>query len=315
MNRKEFLKKSAIVGGATFVPISNLLSRENIIEEKLTDEIYFLGSDQNDNMVRLFSGKKNNHNELTEKSIWKYHSKYPPTDAKRVDVGNKTSVIISSHGEIYEVPYNSDYKVMVAETYGSCHSVEKLPDGNLISASSNDNQLTIHFNRINEGPDKIRLKDSVDFEFESAHGVVYDKTRKCIWALGKVLGKFEYVAAPRPYLLRLETYPLPLSNTDGHDIFPHFNGNLLITTHQGLLELQICNFAYPKIIHQEHSIKSAVPDIHNGEIYITDPKDISHYNVWQTDTITNLKTGEKSRRPGAKFYKVRLWQRNSFSYS
>lgn len=316
MKRKEFLIKSGFIAGTAFLPINAMANKKKTIHATTDSKKFFLGSDQSDNFIRLFSDKKNNSNELIEDDIWKYYpSGFTPTDAKRVDFGEKISVIIACHGAIFEVPYNYEDKVIVADTHSGCHSVEKLPDGNMISANSNEHQLTIHFDRVDEAADKIRLKNSIDYRFKWAHGVVYDKVRKCIWAIGAdVLAKFEYVPGPRPHLKQLESYPLPIMHTGGHDIFPSSYGTLFITTHQGVLELDIGDFAHPNVKYLDAHIKSVSADIITGDIYISDPTDINGYHTFQTDTILNIKTGNKLKRPGAKFYKVRLWQRNSFSY-
>ena len=316
MNRKDFLKTSGTIVATALIPLNIVALDKQTVHASTDSKMCFLGSDQSDNYIRLFTDKKNNSNELIEEDIWKYYpSGFTPTDAKRVDFGKKTSVIIACHGAIFEVPYNYEDKVIVADTHSGCHSVEKLPDGNMISANSNEHQLTIHFDRVDEGADKIRLKNSIDYRFKWAHGVVYDKVRKCVWAIGgNIIAKFEYVSGSMPHLKQLESFTIPIMHTGGHDIFPSYYGSLLITTHQGVLELDIGDFARPTVKYLDAHIKSVSDNRVNGDIYISDPTDIDGYPTFQTDTILNIKTGNKLKRPGAKFYKVRLWQRNSFSY-
>jgi hypothetical protein len=260
----------------------------------------------------LFDSTPNSDNELNEAPIWSFKPEYRPTDAKRLDHNQNINVLVASHGAIYNIPFQHQSPIIWARTYQSCHSVEMLPDGHLIAACSNDHKLTVHFNPKTSG-DRIELTAAQDVTFNTAHGVVYDKTRKCVWAIGEVLAKFAYITGKKPGLRLLETYPLPHRHTDGHDLFPHLNGNLLITTHEGVLELAMGNLADPVKKLDLANVKSAVSD-RKDHLYITDPTDIAGYENWQTDSIMEVSTRVKLRRPGAKFYKVRLWEKNNFSY-
>ncbi|MCB0665107.1 MAG: hypothetical protein KDC80_04760 [Saprospiraceae bacterium] len=271
-----------------------------------------LGADQAGDQIILFDAIPDNDGLVQGDPVWNFAPDFRPTDAKRVDQNDRISVLVASHGAIYEVPFDHKSKVVWAPTYTSCHSVEKLPDGNLISASSNDHQLTIHFNPQPDG-ERIKLTSTSDLRFETAHGVVYDRSRNCLWAIGQVLGKFTYIPGETPRIELAETWELPYNHTDGHDLFPLPNGNLLITTHEGVLELPMGNFS-DAIIHSNlKNVKSAGADEH-GHLYITDPTDIKSYETWQTDSILNLANGMVLKRPGARFYKVRPWLPNSFSY-
>ncbi|MGB3616839.1 MAG: DUF6528 family protein [Catalinimonas sp.] len=284
--------------------------------------LYFLGSDQSDGGIKIFSDTVNALRELTNRSIWKFLLKdnQIPTDAKRVDKGEEISVIVAAHGSIYQVPMNYNDKYVYAKTYISCHSVEILPDGNMISANSNqdnDNTLTLHFNK-KEEHDRYKFEDSFDVDFHDAHGVVYDKQRELIWALGTEIGKFKYICCPNPKLVLLDSYPLPPSHTGGHDLFPDEHGNLLVTSQQGVLRFEIDsseNLIFSELIYSSNGVKSVVSNIQNGDIYITSPEDISGYKPWQTDKIINLNKSKNYVRPNARFYKVRLWQKNNFSYN
>lgn len=307
MNRRDFLSRAMITGCG----VSAMLPLD-CLRYNQAEPCYFLGADQSNNQIVLFNGIPDTNQKVGEPPSWKFETDLRPTDAKRCDVDGKASVLVATHGAIYKVPFQESEKIIWAETYPSCHSVEWLPDGNLISASSNDHQLTLHYHAVSEGQ-RVRLAKSVDFRFETSHGVTYDRDRQCIWALGEVLGKFKYYAGNAPRLELLDTFSLPLCHSDGHDLYPHPNGNLLVTTHEGVLELTIGNFAYPKLVAELKGVKSAAADA-QGQIYITDPTDIDGYENWQTDSILHLATGEKLTRPGARFYKVRLWERNKFSY-
>ncbi|MBK8505042.1 MAG: hypothetical protein IPL46_24250 [Saprospiraceae bacterium] len=311
MDRKTFIKTSLV---STILPLHQIWPENHLKKGASTEQVsYFLGADQADDRIILFANAPNSENELNEAPIWSFEPDYRPTDAKRLDHAEKINVLVASHGAIYNVPFDHQSKIVWARTYPSCHSVEMLPDGNLLSACSNDDRLTIHYNSTPSGLGRMELTATEDVTFNTAHGIVYDRVRKCIWALGEVLAKFAYMPGTRPRLKLLDTYPLPNDHTDGHDLYPSFNSNLLITTHEGVLELPMGNFAYPIEKLNLANVKSAVSD-ETGRIYLTDPTDVSGYESWQTDTIMEVASGVKLRRPGAKFYKVRLWEKNYFSY-
>lgn len=274
----------------------------------------FLASDQSDRRIKLFSNNLNDQEELIDNSIWKYpfnSEKFiRPTDAKRVDNGDAISVIIATHGKIATVPYNFESDIITARTHKSCHSVEKMPDGNLISVSSKDNCITIHY-------DKKRTQNGVvfethkDFELRFGHGVVFDKKRNCVWALGVNLQQYEYIGGENPKLLLIETYKTPAIS--GHDLFPSTTDRLLLTVGKGIYEFDIPTKSFIEI-SSLRKVKSAVRDIESGDIFITEPKLIFGYARWQTHTILNLTSNQKYKRKGGRFYKVRLWQKNEFSY-
>ncbi len=306
------------VEGANTISTSADTSHERgtITEISAKKPLYFLGSDQSDNKVRLFSDTINDLGELAEHSRWHFLPNHMPTDAKRVDHQGEISVIIASHGSIYQIPINYQDKYVYAETHPSCHSVEILPDGNMISANSNGNKLTLHFNK-QEEVDKFRFIESFDILFEYAHGVVYDKQRDVVWALGFTIGKFKYNCCPTPELTLLNEYQLPTPHSDGHDLFPDENGDLLVTSDQGVLKFTIDSLNNPlfsSLIYSDHNIKSVVSDIYSNDLYITSPTDIAGYETWQTNKIINVSQSTHYVRPSSKFYKVRLWQKNNFSY-
>jgi len=263
----------------------------------------------------LFSNIQNEAQELIDPSIWRFPKleatkKNRPTDAKRVDNRDKISVIIACHGAIFEVPFNYAAKPMFTKTYGSCHSVEKLPDGNFISASSKHGKLRLHFDP-SERPNNVILKSWKDYDLQFAHGVVFDKKRNNIWALGVHLNKYKYNPNPSPSLELIQSYNIP--EKSGHDLFPDNKSNLWLSTNRAIYQFNIEEETI-KLIDSIRRVKSIVSDIHNDEIYLTIPTPKLGYKRWQSHTILNYSTSKKLKRNKAKFYKVRLWQKNSFSY-
>ena len=111
------------------------------------------------------------------------------------------------------------------------HSAEILPDGNIISASSTDSTLRIFSTdaSVTSFPDSVYLQD---YTLTSAHGVVWDRARTCVWAVGyRTIRRYSYnFDRQKPMLQEEAVFELP--EAGGHDLFPTWDANdLMITTH------------------------------------------------------------------------------------
>lgn len=93
---------------------------------------------------------------------------------------------------------------------GNVHSAEILPDGNIVSASSSGNYLTL-FDR--------RRGTVSRFPSADAHGVVWDRKRECLWSSCLYgITRWEYDGTS---LVCRETYePYPGKKFGGHDLYP-----------------------------------------------------------------------------------------------
>jgi len=276
---------------------------------------FFLGADQGRKRIILFKDEIRKDNILIKPSKWGFPKppeflKFQPTDAKRVDMRGRISVIIATSHEVYEVPFNYKDKITVGIAVKGCHSVEKLPDGNLISISSKGNRIRLHYDKYAKGSYYFFNK-YIDYNFSFGHGVVYQKNKNVVWALGNKLLKFLYLSGPLPSLELIDTYTLP--NRSGHDLFPMGDGNLLFTLNSGVYKFNISD----QRIHQIsdiRSVKSAVKSFQSGELFLSAPNFKLGYRRWQTNTITNLTNNTTLIKEKSKFYKVRLWEKNEFSY-
>ena len=96
------------------------------------------------------------------------------------------------------------------------HAVEILPDGDIVIANSTGATVR-HFNTSILTEDPEAKVEYVDYELYGAHGVVYDPTYECLWALGNndlvaydIVGDFE--------LSERDVYTMPEGNRSGHDL-------------------------------------------------------------------------------------------------
>ena len=264
-----------------------------------------LAADQSDNRIRLFnpfvagdrkpdlwSYPKADETELTLK----------PTDAKRVPFAGKLHILIAYHGRVRLVRFEDHHPVKDYPSYGSCHSAEILPDGNLVTANSNDDMLRLHRG----------AEDFTDTELPYAHGVTWDKERSLLWALGDKLYAFRYDSGE---LVIEETIELPDSPT-GHDLFPlRSEPKLLVSNNDALYLFDIPSFSFEKI-SDLGEIKSVSQHI-DGTLWATDPENQEGSATWQTDAVIRVRPPDPEKRfrnAGAKFYKARWWQHVAFSY-
>ena len=265
----------------------------------------FLCADQADNRIRLFNPFAAGERKPT---LWSYPPedgaalKWLPTDAKRVEIDGVAYLLAAYHGRVQLVRFEDGKLIRDLSSYSSCHSAELLPDGTIVSANSNHGKLRHH----------LADQKFSDLELPYAHGVTWDKSRKCLWALGDVLYRFAYADGK----LSLEKkFPLPISPT-GHDLFPlRDEAKLLVSNNEALFLFDIATSKF-ETVSELHSIKSASQH-QDGTIWVSDPEDVKGAASWQSDAVLRVRPAEPKlgyRSRGTRFYKARWWQKVSFSY-
>ena len=172
-----------------------------------------LDSDWNDSSKVVWSWSVMESPDIpeNEKSRYDYLA-----EAKPVKQSSQLLIAGGSGGGVALVRI-SDKKVLF-HGYGgeSPHSVELLPDGNIVVASSQDHHLRLFH-------DVPRSTKYVDLNLPSAHGVVWDFKRNQLWALGlDTLYAVQYLFAEPHALSITGSYALP--SHEGHDLFPRKNG-------------------------------------------------------------------------------------------
>ena len=296
---------------ALLVFLSNPVSADEVKKDAKPDrevemlKFGLLCADQSDNRIRIINpfaaGER-------KPEFWSYPAKdqkplkYMPTDAKRVEVDGVVHVLAAYHGRVQLVRF-ADQKVMKDfPSYSSCHSAALLPGGVIVTANSNHGMLRVH----------RTADDFTDLKLPYAHGVTWDKTRQCLWALGDVLYRLKFTEGK----LSIEKkFKLPLSPT-GHDLFPlREEAKLLVSDNEALYVFDIETEKFG-IISKLHGIKSA-SQYHDGTIWISDPAGMKGAANWQSDAVIRVRPKEpkmRYRNEGAKFYKARWWQKVEFSF-
>ena len=202
-------------------------------------------------------------------------------------------------------------KKTVFYTYvgGNTHSAELLPDGNIVSASSTGNFLTVVKVDTSVAPDQAYRKNvSIDF----GHNVVWDRKNQLLWSAGRShLNSYVYnFDCRKPDLILKDSYLLP--GKESHELFPVYGDNSLWlsnTTHVYRFKVKTRKLEpAPDILLQEHvksisSAKEAKPTI------IIKPKE-----SWWTDEILDAAGNPVFKMDGLRIYKARWMADVPFSY-
>jgi hypothetical protein len=221
----------------------------------------------------------------------------------------KYFLISSSAGGIALLRIADKKVVFYAYAGGNTHSIELLPDGNIVSASSTGGYLTLFsVDSMNVG-DKAYTKK---IPIQNAHNVVWDPKNKVLWSASmNKLKAFEYnFNCKHPDLILKDTYDLP--ETNAHDLFPVYGKNALWLTTEG----SVYRFDIKKkkvMLAEEVSTQKGIKSISSGPagfpIILNKPK-VS----WWTDEIIDPQGRSVFFQSGLKVYKVRWFLPNLFSY-
>ena len=264
-----------------------------------------LCADQSDYRIRLINPFAAGDR---KPALWSYPAededqiKYRPRDAKRVEMDGVVYVLAAYRGRVQLVRFKDRKLVKDFSSYHSCHSAELLPNGAIVTANSSHGILRLHRS----------ADDFVDLKLPYAHGVTWDKERKCLWALGDFL--YQINVAERKLTIK-KKFELPLSPT-GHDLFPlRKEAKLLVSNNSALFLFDIATEKF-EMVSELTGIKSASQHA-DGTIWITDPAELKGAASWQSDAVLRVrpKVPEiRYRNGGSKFYKARWWQKVNFSY-
>ena len=129
-----------------------------------------------------------------------------PDEAK--PVYNRTCVLVTASGGGVALIRIADKKAMFyAKPGGNPHSAEVLPDGNVVVASSTGNLLSVY---VYNGADSYVSRPAFTMPVHSAHNVVWDRKRGCLWtATGAQLLKLAYNGKrTAPELTQVRSYDM-----------------------------------------------------------------------------------------------------------
>lgn len=230
------------------------------------------------------------------------------TEAKLVYNG-KYLLVSASGGGVALVRIADKKTLFYAYAGGNTHSVELLPDGNIVSASSTGNFLTVFKTDTLNFPDNV-YKKNLSAAF--AHNVVWDKKNECLWTAAKdKMLKFKYnFDCDKPDLMLAETIDLP--GNDAHDLFPVYGEEALwLSNATHVYKFDVASKAVTLVndIYQSANIKSVSSGPAGFQTLYIIPK-----TEWWTDEVKDGKKNSVFYQKGLKIYKARWFLPNAFSY-
>lgn len=228
------------------------------------------------------------------------------SDAKLVYNG-KYILATASGGGVALIRIADKKTVFYAYAGGNVHSAELLPDGNIVSASSTGNHLTLFKVDTLNFPDKVYAKTiSIDF----GHNVVWDHKNQVLWsATMNRLNSYKYnFNCNFPDLDLVESISLP--GTEAHDLFPVYNENALwLSNTTNVYKFDVATRKLVQAEVLQVNIKSVSSGPEGFPVILLKPKE-----SWWADEVIDAKGNTVFLQNGLKIYKARWLLQNLFSY-
>jgi len=231
-----------------------------------------------------------------------------PSDAKGIDRGQRV-LTVASGGGMAVVDFKSGEIVGYGYAGGNPHSATLLPDGRIVTVSSTGNLVQLFEYQQDSSPQYQVIQKLI---LTDAHGVVWDDSRGCVWALGgKQIKRFDY-NFEQPGLTLATTINLPINKKTlleprhgGHDLTWDLPGEKLAlsdTDNLWTFDPQSHMFA-PLLPHDLRHVKS-ISHLPNPPHTIV----MQATTEWWSDTIRSTDGTWEKTLPDAKFYKARWWE-------
>lgn len=230
-----------------------------------------------------------------------------PDEAKPV-YERKYLLVTASGGGVALIRIADKKVVFQAYAGGNPHSAEILPDGNIVTASSTGNYLTLFHVDTLVSPENV-YKRQIPIPF--GHNVVWDRKRERLWSAAKnKLYAYEYdLNCLRPGLALKETFQLP--GSDAHDLFPVYGkDSLWFTNTSGAYYIDLESHSVtPANLARQEDIKSVSSGPAGFPVIIMKPQE-----KWWSDTVLDSEGNVIFREGGLRIYKARWFLENPFSY-
>ena len=241
--------------------------------------------------VKLWSWRAKDHPEIPED----LRNAFNTTDECKPIDGGKRLLVTSSGGGCALLELPSGKPIWWARVTNA-HSIEALPGGKIAVASSvgaTGNQVLV-FDEKKPG-EAIMVTP-----LASAHGLVWDDSRKCLWAIGFD----ELVAFGLHHIALVEKSRHRLPDKDGHDLraVPD-SPELVLSTHAGVWRFHRDHFKFRPDPDLEGGLKVKSVDLHPGSGRGVTLR--ASGKNWWTDTIEFFSPAAKLQLEGETLYKAR----------
>lgn len=194
---------------------------------------------------------------------------------------------------------------------GNPHSIERLPDGRVVVASSEGNRLTLF--DVASHPFEPKAQPQKVYRLNGAHGVFWDRERNCLWALGgHALERFAYDPAAMALKREKAWYLKDAGLLSGHDLVPApgdaaHRRCLVATAHEGYVWFSIdARTEGFKDVVPVRDVKS-ISFLPNEKGEVGQTLRLSPKVQWWTDTFsaTGPSGPQRYHLKDARFYKAR----------
>lgn len=261
------------------------------------DEVFEIDAPTDDtiNQTKHWSWRAKDHLEIPEA----IRSRFGTTDDCKPVNGN-LYLVTSSGGGCAAIDRTSN-KVVWYAVVANAHSIEALPGNRVVVAASvakEGNRLVLFDLAVPEQP-------LWHGPLESAHGVVWDESRKRLWAIGyDVLESYSLQDwdSETPSLHREASFPLP--DAGGHDLqaIPE-SDDLVLSTHDHvyLFDREQEDFRPHPELGDERNVKCVSTSGETGRVVWLKGKG----DAWWTDTHGFIKPTGEMVLTGEKLYKAR----------
>lgn len=242
--------------------------------------------------------------------VWEWkpeHSNVRPSDVKwfsnpseaKMVYDRKYVLMTASGGGVALIRVADRKTVFYAYAGGNTHSAELLPDGNIVSASSTGNFLTVFRTDTTHFPENVYAK-KIWAHF--AHNVVWDAAGKKLYsaAMDSML-VFSYNNNCEAPDLQLETR-VKLPGTEAHDLYPVYGKRLLWLSN--LTNVWYFDLKTLKTLPARNIIQQNVKSVSSGPGGLPTicalPKE-----SWWTDEVIDANGHTVFLQKGLKIYKAR----------
>lgn len=182
-------------------------------------------------------------NSLDSREIWSISIGHA-ADAKYREnsVFGNVVVVSGTKAGIYKYP-SKETVWSTTNTAQNPHSIELLPSGNVVIASSTDGKLRLFKTAALRNNDKSTANSYTDYSLPGAHGVLWDPTYKVLWAIGDYhLKAYKIQGSGKNETLVEDTskrISLPTGKQHGHDLSPDYTDTryLYITTNACVMKV------------------------------------------------------------------------------
>ena len=179
------------------------------------DQVIALDQQTNGGRVVVYDIAKAVNGNLDKGEIWSYDCGYAAGVKYRTNTkfGNVVLIAGKKH-QIVTYP-DKEVKWSVKQHSGANpHSIEILPSGNVVIASSTDGKVLLY--------DTTKSNSYKVYDLVGAHGVLWDPTNSLLWALGdnQIVSYAVSGSGSSEALVKQNAYNLP--KTGGHDLAPDY---------------------------------------------------------------------------------------------